>query len=201
MPDARVVDLFVEDYAHEAFLRPLILRLASEEKIEVDVRVISAKGGHPRVLQELTLFRKSIEKDLLATTPDLIVIASDSNCSSYASAHKGLVTAAGPELKDKAVIACPDPHIERWYMADPQSFHDVIGSQPKLGKKKCDRDRYKAILAKAISDGGHPSTLGGAEFALELVDAMDLYQAGKSDKALKHFIEGARNALRAFGDA
>lgn len=201
MRNSRVVDVFAEDYAHEAFLRPLLLRLAGDENVDIDVRVISAKGGHPRVLQELALFRRSIEKDLLTTTPDLVVIASDSNCSPYSSAYKGLVTATGETLKNKTVIACPDPHIERWYMADPQSFQQVIGAHPKVGKKKCDRDRYKTILARAISDGGHPATLGGAEFGAELVAALDLYRAGKNEKTLKHFIDGTRKALRSLGHA
>ena len=96
-----------------------------------------------------------------------------------------------------AVLASPDPHIEKWYMADTAAFERVVGSRPRLGKKKCDKDRYKAMLAKAIRDAGRPLTLGGIEFAPDLVRESDLYQAGKTDKSLKRFCDELRTALRA----
>jgi hypothetical protein len=99
-------------------------------------------------------------------------------------------------LKDRAVIACPDPHIERWFIADPPSFREAIGNQPKPGKKKCDRDRYKTILAKSVREAGHPSLLGGIEFAREIVDSMDLYRAGKADKSLKDFLDQLGQRLK-----
>ena len=39
------IDLFAEDRAHEAFLCPLLERLARETEKEVSVRVRSARGG------------------------------------------------------------------------------------------------------------------------------------------------------------
>lgn len=46
-----------------------------------------------------------------------------------------------------------------------------------------------AILSKAIVDAGHPNTLGGIEFAQELVASMDLYRAAKNEASLKHFLD------------
>jgi len=43
MNDALIVDLFVEDRAHEAFLKPLVERLAQEDGVVAKVRVRSAK--------------------------------------------------------------------------------------------------------------------------------------------------------------
>lgn len=40
-------------------------------------------------------------------------------------------------------------------------------------------------------DAGYPPTLGGIEFAREIVQAMDLYRAKKTDRSLKHFIDDA----------
>jgi hypothetical protein len=101
-----------------------------------------------------------------------------------------------PEFQPLVVVACPDPHIERWYMADPASFKEVVGRQPRLEKVKCERNRYKTILAQTIRDSGQITTLGGIEFARDLVAAMDLYRAGKLEPALKSFVEDLRGALR-----
>jgi len=132
-----------------------------------------------------------------AGLPDLVVVAIDANCLSFHQAHRQIRGRIEPELRDRVVIACPDPHIERWYMADPPSFRAVIGRQPKIEKVKCERDRYKQILMQTIRDSGQITTLGGIEFAQDLVSAMDLYRAGKSEPSLGFFVDDMRRALRA----
>lgn len=52
MCDALQAELFVEDRAHEALLVPLLKRLAREEHTRLSIQVRSARGGHPRALQE-----------------------------------------------------------------------------------------------------------------------------------------------------
>ena len=37
------------------------------------------------------------------------------------------------------------------------------------------------------------------EFAPDLIEAMDLYRAGKNQRSLGHFVEGLRAALRLLG--
>jgi hypothetical protein len=93
-------------------------------------------------------------------------------------------------------MACPDPHVERWYLADPASFQVVVGRRPKVGKKKCARDHYKDLLSTAIQQAGYPATLGGIEFAPELVEGMDLYRAKKNDHSLGALLDDLRNQLR-----
>jgi hypothetical protein len=99
-------------------------------------------------------------------------------------------------LSAELVIACPAPHVERWYLADPGSFDIVVGYHPSVGKKKCRRDHYKGLLGDAVKSGGHPPTLGGVEFAAELVEAMDLYRAGRNDHSLRAFVSDLRVRLR-----
>ncbi len=99
-------------------------------------------------------------------------------------------------FQDRTVIACPDPHVERWYLADPESFKEVIGVGPKVSRKKCERDYYKSILQQAILDAGHPPTLGGIEFAREIVENMDFYRARKGERSLNHFLNGAVAQIR-----
>ncbi len=196
MSEPVVVDLFVEDIAHEAFINPVVTRVCHEVGVVPEVRAVTAIGGHPRVLKELGVYRRAVEKGARTPAPDIVVIASDANCSSFAAARQVLEQAAGGMLMAKSVIACPNPHIERWYMADPESFGGVVGVQPKPGRRKCERDRYKRILAKAVTDAGYAYTLGGIEFAPDLVTAMNWYRAGKNEQSLKHFLDALRGKVQ-----
>ncbi len=195
MSDQAVIDLFVEDRAHEKFLHAMLRRLAREEERHIEVHVRAARGGHGRAIKELDIYMKSVKKAVLAV-PDLVVVAIDANCRPYRSKRRDIGRIIKAPLEERAVIACPDPHIERWYLADPPSFYETVGSQPKLGKSKCARDLYKARLADAVASGGHPPTLGGIEFAEDLVERMDLIRAGKSEPSLRDFLEDARRLIK-----
>ena len=197
MNDQVVIDLFVEDRAHEEFLKPLLMRIGRDESVTVWARVRSATGGHSRAIAEFGLYQRVAARLSLNSVPaDLVVVAIDGNCSTFADARKRLSDATDPTLRDRLVIACPDPHVERWYLADPQSFEKIVGSRPRVGAKKCERDYYKQILTSTIARGGHPVALGGVEFAVELVEAMDLYRAGRNDSSLKAFLDDFRAKVR-----
>jgi len=192
-----VIDIFVEDRAHEAFLKPLIERIAQEENIVVLTRVRSARGGHGKAMEEYKLYQDNLLKGFLRDAhPDLVVVAIDGNCWSFSKMRDEIQNKTRPELKHLIVAACPDPHIERWYLADPNSFYDVIGNLPRVGRKKCRRNYYKNILTGTIRNAGHPLTLGGMEFAQDLVAAMDLYQAGRNDHSLDAFVNELRGKFK-----
>jgi hypothetical protein len=188
------LEVFAEDAAHEAFLVPFVRRLAGEQTVSVDVRVRSAVGGHGRAMSEFDLFQKTLMQRRLAR-PDLVVICIDANCKKYAQARREIENQAVLELRESMIIACPDPHIERWYMADPEGFALAVGATPAVPRKKCGRDTYKTLLCNTIHQAGHLAPLGGIEFAPELVERMDLFQAGKSDKSLKAFTDDLKSAL------
>lgn len=191
------VDLFVEDRAHEEFLKPLLARIAKEENVGVDVRVRSARGGHGRAMAEFQLYQDLIEKTAAVWGhPDLMVVAIDGNCSTFTEKRKEIHDAAKPAFSRQLIAACPDPHVERWFVADPDSFHAVVGCRPAVGEKKCVRDYYKKVLSDAVRKAGYPVTLGGIEFAAELVAAMDLYKAGKNDHSFGAFVDDLRGKLR-----
>jgi hypothetical protein len=198
MNEPLVVDLFVEDRAHEEFLKPLLLRIAGEEKVAVEVRVRSARGGHARAIEEFRLFQRLIEKGAEAT-PDFDVVGIDGNCVTFAKKRDEIRDATGAAFQNRVTAACPDPHVERWYLADPDSFQAVVGHRPTVGKKKCVRDHYKGVLADAVRQAGYPPTLGGIEFAAELVADMDLYRAGRNDHSLRAFLDDLRAQLRQAG--
>jgi hypothetical protein len=193
------VDLFVEDSGHEAFISPLVARIAAEENRYINAVVRSARGGHGRVLEELELYQRGVLKGIAhLEAPDLLVVAIDANCKRYNRAKADIADRIQDTLRSQTVIACPDPHIERWYMSDSTGFAKVVGTTPKLARKKCEKDKYKALLAQSVVDGGHVSTLGGIEFANEIVQEMDFYRGGKAEPSLEDFVADLRVALKRF---
>ena len=197
MNDPVVADLFVEDRAHEAFVGPLMRRIAGEEQVGLTVRVRSARGGVTRVFHEFRTYQAVVEKGAFADrTPDLLVVAIDGNCATFSKRRAEIEKATRPGLLDRLIAACPDPHIERWFLADPDSFYTVVGQRPAVGREKCERTHYKRLLAEAIRRGGQPATLSGIEFAAELVSAMDLYRSGKNDSSFKVFVDDLRTRFR-----
>ena len=195
--DRLAVDLFVEDRAHEAFVGALVARVAREEQVPTQVQARSARGGHPRALAEFDTYQTLVEKGALADrAPDLVVVVIDGNCSPASKKREEIRKMTRPRLLDRLVIGVPSPHVERWFLADPDSFHTVVGHRPVVGREKCERAHYKQLLAEAIHQGRQPATLGGIEFAVELVDEMNLYRAGRSDSSLKSFVDDLRGRFR-----
>jgi len=199
MTEPVVVDLFVEDRAHEELLKPLLRRIASEEGVAVEARVRSGRGGHARAIDEFRLYQRLVERGF-ERLPDLVVVGIDGNCATVARKRDDIRHATERSFQDRLVAACPDPHVERWYLADPDSFQGVVGQRPSVGRKKCVRDHYKGLLADAVRQAGHPPTLGGIEFAAELVVAMDMYRAGRNDHSLRAFVDDLRRKLRQVGE-
>jgi hypothetical protein len=174
----------------------MVRRIAREENVAVSTRVRSARGGHGRAIAELKLYQAVVEKVATETTQAmLLVVGIDGNCMTFTKARGAIQAEIKGRFTDRMVMACPDPHVERWYLADPDSFETVVGSRPAVGAKKCARDHYKRLLSERVQQAGHPPTLGGIEFAAELVDAMDLYRAGKNDHSLRAFVHDLRAKL------
>lgn len=191
MSSAVQVELFAEDQGHEAFIRAVLHRIAREKGQRIELQVRSARGGHGRAIAEFSLYQKTLLRGRGAAglpLPDFIVVAIDANCQRFQAARSGVLGAVELSLQPRVVPACPDPHVEVWYLADPVGFRRAVGSTPRVGKKKCERDRYKNILSRAVSDAGHPTTLGGIEFARAVVEEMDFFAAGKFSPSLKHFL-------------
>ena len=200
MSEPAVVDLFVEDRAHEVFVSALARRIAREEQVELSIQARSARGGHPRALKEFGTYQVLVEKGILANRAlDLVVVVIDGNCATSQKKRAEVQKATRPRLLDRLVVGCPNPHVERWFLADPDSFHEVVGHRPVVGREKCEREHYKRLLTDAIRKANQPATLGGIEFAPELVEAMDLYRAGRSDSSLRAFVGDLRRRLRGIG--
>jgi len=190
-----VVECFVEDRAHEEFLVPLMERVAQEENVTLRWRLRIARGGRPRVMTAYREYQIVLEKTGAATA-DLMVVSIDGNCATFADARRSVRGRTRDRYAHMLVVASPDPHIERWYLADPKSFQAIVGTRPKIGPEKCLRDHYKQVLANAVRRAGHPQTRRGVEFGRELARAMDLFRAGKNVPSLKAFVGDLREGLR-----
>ena len=197
MSEPLLVEFFVEDNAHQQLLVPLVERVAREEDVDLRCRVNNARGGHAGAMGSFRRYQTLRSKGVGGTVvPALLVVAIDGNCSTFARKREEIREATQARYAHLLVAACPDPHIERWYLGDPQSFHSVVGARPKVGQPKCVRQHYKQMLTATINRAGHPSTLEGVEFGRELAEAMDLFRAGKTDASLKAFVGDLRERLR-----
>jgi len=175
----------------------MLLRLANQERKAITPRVRSSRGGHGQALSELSTYLVSVSKGIAGMDmPELLVVAIDANCKAFNIAHREIESRIGEPYKNRTIIACPDPHIERWFLADPDSLVKIFGHRPKVGRKKCQRDHYKSILLRALIQAGYLPTLGGIEFAREIVEAMDLYRASKAERSLKHFLDDATKMFK-----
>jgi hypothetical protein len=189
MSKQALIDLFAEDNAHVEFIRPVVKRIAHNTGMPVHVRIRSARGGRGKAVNEFSLYQKILKKSFPdIEPPDLIVVAVDCNCKGHTSMQRELKSVVDDAYKDRTVLCCPDPHIERWYLADMEAVRTAIGAGSRLPKRKCERALYKNLLAKTVTDAGHPPALGGIEFAEDIVGAMDFYTAGKNDASFHSFI-------------
>ncbi len=188
----REIALFVEDYAHQEVVGALVLRLAREEGIEVSLDWRSARHGHGRVVHELGEYVRDLDHQG-GRPPDLVIVATDANCKGFNDRAKEL---SRPDLQAPLILAVPDPHIERWLLLDGAAFKAVFGQGCDAPDLKCNRDRYKERLIRAIYDTGITPSLGGIEHARDIVERMDIDRAAGADRSLKRFVEDLRQMLR-----
>jgi hypothetical protein len=93
------------------------------------------------VAKELETYQKVVKTR--GQFPGLLVVGVDANYYGFQKTKKQYEARLPEELRSVAVIAAPDPHVERWYMADTVRFEQLVGVQPNLPAKKCDREKWR----------------------------------------------------------
>lgn len=205
--DSLSVLYFLEDIAHEKFIRALVHRVACQvaedlgiPSLQIEEEVRNATGGRGATLTELSRFLRE-NRDLRS---HILIVAIDANCTRYTQRLQEILRRVrDAEIRWQVVCAVPDPHIERWYLSDPSAIPRAFESEspPKMNlpRYKCERDWYKKALRQTIENvAGFVPPLGGAEYGREIAEAMDLYIAGTTDRALKHFVDNLKQALSSF---
>ncbi len=192
----REIALFVEDFAHQQIIGPLVERIAGEQDVEVRLDWRSAVRGHGQVARELGDYLRDVDRQG-EPWPHLIVVATDANC-------KGLNERAGEigrqtrQARAPVVLAVPDPHIERWLLLDGAAFKAVFGQGCDAPDQKCDRDRYKQRLIEAIRGTGVTPSVGGIEYAEDIVRKMDVERAMQADRSFARFVDGLRTTFQSW---
>jgi len=194
----RRILLFVEDYGHEEFTTALIERLAHEEGTPVEIIGRSVRGGHGKVVTEFRTFLRYLEREREGL-PDLLIVATDANCKSYAERKKE-IDEINIQYKDFTLCAIPEPHIERWLLLDSTAFKSALGKGCNAPDKKCSRDRYKKFLLEAMQDAGIVPPLGGMEYARDIVNAMNLQRMEQANASFGKFLKDLQNAFKKWGD-
>ncbi|MFZ3116161.1 MAG: DUF4276 family protein [Syntrophales bacterium] len=184
------VILFAEDYGHETFIRTLLERLAQEHNADIAIVSRSVRGGHGKVISEFQAFLKYLNRGK-EEMPDLLVVATDANCKGYGD-RKREIDEVSDQFKDLVVCAIPDPHIERWLLLDSSAFKSIFGRGCKAPDQKCERDRYKRLLAEAVQAAGIVPPLGGIEYTEDIVNEMDLKKMEQANASLGRFLKELR---------
>jgi len=190
----RRIALFVEDYAHEQFLSALLHRLAEESGVCIRLDWRNARRGHGAVVTEFKQYLRDVQLQG-DEQPDLIVAATDANCKGLRERTNALSNVT-QRADLRIVFAVPDPHIERWLLVDSGAFKKVFGRGCNAPDQKCERARYKKMLIDAILESGITPSLGGIEYAGDIVKEMDLDQAARNDASLNRLLDEVNAVFR-----
>lgn len=196
---SRTIGLFVEDEAHEKFIRALVIRMGREHGVGIDPpHSRSASGGHGKVVAEYKQYLRDLQRQG-ENYYDLVIVGTDANCSGHQQRLKEITKAGRNCRLCQVVCAIPEPHIERWFLLDSLAFKKVFGRGCNAPDLKCDRDRYKELLRSAIAEAiGRPPLLGGIEHAESLVKKLDLKGIEKQDPSFNHFLKSLRGVFKSW---
>jgi len=201
MAEPVLVDLYCEDHGHERFAKALLSRLASESVVALEFRSQSSRGGHGKALSEFKAWQQAVRSGFYDRRPALLVIMIDANRRGWHAMRGDIERSVDPALFPFVVIGCPDPHVERWYMADPQSFAEAIGRPPPPDPGTRERHVYKRLLREAIESAGQPILTDPTEYADDIVTVMDLFRAEQQQPSLGGFVTDLRAAFRRLAES
>lgn len=185
--------LLPEDDALEKFVGGVTRRLADQMNVPISIRIRGVQGGFGSVRSELGRLHRAVH-DSREDMPDAIIVAADTNCRGFLE-RRDQINQSAQSLADRVVHALPDPHVERWFLIDGAAFRQVVGKGCQAPDRKCDKDRYKNLLADAVEAAGVRPLLGGIEYADDIAEAIDLDRASAQDDRFGQFVADLRHVL------
>jgi hypothetical protein len=189
----------LEDQAHAQFVPRLFRRIAEAEGVDLDNRELTPMGGAGRTIGGLRQLLADVRAGSIAQ-PDAIVVGIDADCGTQGERAQQVRRACELEQYAGSVLTAePDPHIEIWYVADPNYVQQLLQTpdRPPIPNIRCRKQEYKDRLRSIVRSSGDPTPLGGVEYGPEIAAGMDLYDAGRNVASLRRFVDDARSFLRA----
>lgn len=194
----REIVLFGEDIAHKQVIESLVLRLVPEDTEGINLFWECERGGSA-VDTALKIYFQELKKGEVFP-PSLLVVVKDGNFKGWNRRYKevkdNIKKGLGNDLMIDYIIGIPDPHIERWLLLDSEAFKIVVGRGCNPPSYNKERDYYKNYLINAVIEAGKTPTLGGIEFAEEIVKHMNIQKAMDVDKSFKKFVEDVNNIFK-----
>ena len=188
----REISLFVEDDAHRKVIDTLVYRIAREYGVSVQLDWRNAVGGYGRVIAEFDNYLRDLKRQG-TPWPDLLIVATDANCKGLNERSREI---GGRDDVVPVILALPDPHIERWLLLDGAAFKAVFGRGCDAPDLKCDRNHYKQRLIEAIHATGIRPSLGGIEYAEEIMQRVNMDRAARVDKSFGRFVTDLRRVFQ-----
>ena len=182
----RKISLFVEHTVYEDFLIALVQRVANAYNTEINIKVSSVRGGHEKVITELGEYQQDLQHNA-EDLPDLIIVGTDSNSKGFLQREKEINQAIS-SLADRVISMIPKPYIERWLLLDSEAFKTIFGGGCSIPNRRFDRNGYKRLLLQAIHDAGVIPLLGGVEYMVDFVNAMNLQHMEQRDRSFRRFL-------------
>lgn len=191
------VALYGEDRGHVQVTEALLRRLIRDLGVAVALDTRNGRGGRGRALAELQAWQRALKTSRALGIPDLLVVVIDGNCNGPNATRREIEAQLDATVFPRVVIGVPDPHIERWFLADPEAFCALVGAAPPPDPGKCGRDVYKKLLRDTLDAAGTPIVTDVLELAPDLIPTMDLFRVAKAQPALGQLVQDLRRALRA----
>ena len=111
----------------------------------------SAVRGHGRVVRELAYYLRDLARQD-DRTPDLIIAATDANCSGLNERAREIANQDAPA---PMISAVPDPHVERWLLLDGAASRPCSAGDAT-------RPIRSATVISTSNDSSRPSALPGS---------------------------------------
>ena len=190
------IGYFLEDVAHENFVKALAKKVASEHGLTGRHQDLCVSGGSTIIGRFRAYMNDWADNRPPSLEFDLLVIARDCNREGCAERRKQFAELMHERgyPPDCVCFALADPNIERWYLTDPRALTRAIGGsiEPRpLPYVPCSEDKgyYKGKLREALMENGASFELGGAEYGRDIACHLNLDSLPDgSDDNLRDFV-------------
>lgn len=188
---------FLEDRFHENFIRPLVVRISTENTLPQ--KFCSHKIEYARGGGSVGAFTKYIKEWKRGEKEPygISVIAIDADKPGIRERIKLI----SDIIKNRSylwpvVTAVPDPCIEKWLLLDPAVWSSVVGRPVNITlRANANCDEYKNKISGILNLLPTPAYFDAWQFGPELVRAINVRRAKLTNRDFKRFVDDLRNQV------